>query len=466
MGIVPTGMELILEQTQQGISHEVSKVSSSVSIDSNKHEIMNLTVCQSNASVLNTKTINAVNDDSNIVFVSCGKDVFMLSHEKYVARYALSRDSMVIHLVLWIVYSGCSKHMTGNLKLLRNFIEKLMGIVRFGNDHFIGITVYQDYVHGNLTICHVYYVEGLRHNLFLVGQFCDVDLEVIDCSSSCFVRNLEGDDLLTYSQESNLYTISIFELVASSLVCLMCKATSTKSWLWHQRLSYLNFSTINPLTSKDLVDGLSKLEYDKDSLCSACEQGKIKKASFPPKLVASTESKLELLHMDLCGLIKDDIGIFIGYSESSRDSSEELNEIPSQQDLDNLFGPLYEEYYAPSTFEVSNNSAANTLDDEDTLSPSSIIFEDSDASQMVSSLEEPITKESLTPVLETHSDEQIQKDVTELDENTIMHSYKIHEFEEADSSSNYQDPSNNKNSINNIASLINGLRIIHLTSDW
>ncbi|GJR35014.1 hypothetical protein Tco_1210698 [Tanacetum coccineum] len=76
-------------------SIHVRKVSSSVSIDFNKREIMNSTVCQSNASVLNTKTINVVNDGSNIVWVSCGKDVFMLSHEKYVARYALSRDYRV-----------------------------------------------------------------------------------------------------------------------------------------------------------------------------------------------------------------------------------------------------------------------------------------------------------------------------------------------------------------------------------
>nr|GEZ57753.1 retrovirus-related Pol polyprotein from transposon TNT 1-94 [Tanacetum cinerariifolium]GFA64384.1 retrovirus-related Pol polyprotein from transposon TNT 1-94 [Tanacetum cinerariifolium] len=81
----------------------------------------------------------------------------------------------------------------------------------------------------------------------------------------------------------------------------MSKATSVKSWLWHRRLSYLNFGTINQLTSKDLVDGLLKYKYSKDHLCSACEQSKSKKASLPPKLVPSTESKLELLHMDLCG---------------------------------------------------------------------------------------------------------------------------------------------------------------------
>ncbi|GKF38666.1 hypothetical protein Tco_0118727, partial [Tanacetum coccineum] len=91
-----------------------------------------------------------------------------------------------------------------------------------------------------------------------------------------------------------------------------------------------------------------------------------------------------------------------------------------------MFGPLYEEYYVSSTSKVSNNSAANTLDDKDTRSSSSIIVEDSDALQIVTSLEEPITQESLTPVLDIHSDEQIQVDVAKLDGNTIMHSSKIH----------------------------------------
>ncbi|GJV95478.1 retrovirus-related pol polyprotein from transposon TNT 1-94 [Tanacetum coccineum] len=204
-------------------------------------------------------------------------------------------------IVLWIVDSGCSKHMMGDRSLLKNFIEKFMSTICFGNYNFAAITGYGDYIQGNITICHVYYVEGLGHNLFSVGQFCDGDLEVAFRSKTCYVRNLEGDDLLTSDRESNLYTISISDMAASSPVCLMSKATSTKSWLWHRRLSHLNFGTINDLTRLDLVDGLPKFKYGKDHLCSACERGKSKKASHPLKLVPSDHSKLELLHMDLCG---------------------------------------------------------------------------------------------------------------------------------------------------------------------
>ncbi|GJT04071.1 hypothetical protein Tco_0838533 [Tanacetum coccineum] len=112
--------------------------------------------------------------------------------------------SPVVQIVLWIVDSGCSKHMMGDRSLLKNFIEKFMGTDRFGNDNFAAITGYGDYIQGNITICHVYYVEGLGHNLFSVGQFCDGDLGVAFRSKTCYVRNLEGDDLLTGGRESNL----------------------------------------------------------------------------------------------------------------------------------------------------------------------------------------------------------------------------------------------------------------------
>ncbi|GJT39847.1 integrase, catalytic region, zinc finger, CCHC-type containing protein [Tanacetum coccineum] len=216
-------------------------------------------------------------------------------------KNALIASADVIQIVLWIIDSGCSKHMTGNLKLLRNFVEKFMRTVRFRNDHFATITRYEDYVHGNVTICHVYYVEGLGHNLFSVSQFCDGDLEVAFRSKTCYVHNLEGEDLLTGARDSNLYTISISYMAASSPMWLMSKATSTKSWLWHRRLWHLNFGTINHLTNQDLVDGLLKFKYDKDHLCFACEQGKRKKASLYPKFVHNTHFKLELIHMDLYG---------------------------------------------------------------------------------------------------------------------------------------------------------------------
>nr|GEU90702.1 integrase, catalytic region, zinc finger, CCHC-type, peptidase aspartic, catalytic [Tanacetum cinerariifolium] len=108
-----------------------------------------------------------------------------------------SRTSNIIQLILFIVDSGCTKHMTGNIKLLCNFVEKFLGTVRFGNDHFASTLGYGDLVQGNITINMVYYVEGLNHNLFSVGQFCNANLEVAFRKSTCFVRDLQGNDLLT-----------------------------------------------------------------------------------------------------------------------------------------------------------------------------------------------------------------------------------------------------------------------------
>ncbi|GKC56285.1 retrovirus-related pol polyprotein from transposon TNT 1-94 [Tanacetum coccineum] len=343
-------------------------------------------------------------------------------------------------------------------------------------------------------------------------------------------------------------------MAASYPDCLMSKATSTKSWLWHRRLSHLNFGTINHLTKQDLVDGLLRFKYDKDHLCSACEEWKSKKAIFPPKLVPSTNSKLELIHIDLYGPIrvetingkryilvivddysrytwvyflcikdeapemiikfinqiqrnmkvqilkvqsdngteikieklsslcypindrddlrkikpKAEIGIFIGYFESSKgfrisnrrtrkimetihvkfnelkamasecnnsgfglnclnfqDSSEELNDIPSKEYLDNLFGPLHEEYYETRTPEVSENSAASTLNNEDTPSSSSIIVEDLEAPRLISSSEELIANEPSTLNSDNHSDEPVQEDV---DLSNMHEFYQQHHF--------------------------------------
>ncbi|GJT35351.1 retrovirus-related pol polyprotein from transposon TNT 1-94 [Tanacetum coccineum] len=176
-----------------------------------------------------------------------------------------------------------------------------LGTVRFGNDHVAAILGFGDLQWGNILITRVYFVEGLGHNLFSVGQFCDSDLEVAFRRNSCFVRSLEGVDLLKGNRSTNLYTINLHEMASASPICLMARATSTKSWLWHQRLSHLNFDTINDLAKNDLVTGLPKFKYHKEHLCPSCEQGKSKRASHPPKPVPNSKQRLHLLHMDLCG---------------------------------------------------------------------------------------------------------------------------------------------------------------------
>ncbi|GJY44576.1 integrase, catalytic region, zinc finger, CCHC-type containing protein [Tanacetum coccineum] len=169
--------------------------------------------------------------------------------------------TIVVQIVLWYLDSGCSKHMTGNRSQLMNFVSKFLGTVRFGNDQIARIMGYGDYQLGNVVISRVYYVEGLGHNLFSVGQFCNADLKVAFQKNTFFIRNLEGVDLLSGSRDINLYTISLDDMLKSSLICLLSKASKTKSWLWHRRLSHLNFSTLDKIAKDGLARGIPRLKF-------------------------------------------------------------------------------------------------------------------------------------------------------------------------------------------------------------
>ncbi|GKB62023.1 retrovirus-related pol polyprotein from transposon TNT 1-94, partial [Tanacetum coccineum] len=191
--------------------------------------------------------------------------------------------------------SNCNANVK-NVALSKNFDTICLSC----NESIMG---YGDLHMGNILISHVYYVEGLGHNLFFVGKFCDTNLEVAFRKHTCFVHNLEGLDLLLGSRSSNLYTISMADMMKSFPIYLLSKALKTKSWLWHRRHSHLNFGTINQLAKQGLVKGFPKLKYIKDHLCLACQMGKSKKESHPHKPKPSTNEKLQMLHMDLCRLM-------------------------------------------------------------------------------------------------------------------------------------------------------------------
>nr|GEW25965.1 retrovirus-related Pol polyprotein from transposon TNT 1-94 [Tanacetum cinerariifolium] len=248
------------------------------------------------------------------------KEIFMLVEKDYPLRKGLALvmicyklqvenfSQMANKLVLKIYMiansprqQGCSKHMTGDCSQLMNFMKKFIGTVRFRNDHFGAIMGYEDYVIGDSVISRVYYVEGLGHNLFSVRQFFDFDLEVAFRKHPCYVRDTDGVELIKGSRSSNLYTISVEDMMKSSLICLLSKASKNKSWLWHRRLNHLNFGTINDLARKDLVRGLPRLKFEKDHLCSVCQLGKRKKHTHKPKTENTNLEALNTIHMDLCG---------------------------------------------------------------------------------------------------------------------------------------------------------------------
>ncbi|GKD43682.1 integrase, catalytic region, zinc finger, CCHC-type containing protein, partial [Tanacetum coccineum] len=171
-------------------------------------------------------------------------------------------ESNVVQIVLWYLDFECSKHMTGNRSQLINFIHKFVGTVIFGNDQIAKIMGYDDYQMSNVTISRVYYVEGFGHNLFSVRQFCDSNLEVALRKHTFYILDLEGVDLLKGSRGSNLYTLSLEDMMLSSPICLLSKASKTN------------------------------LGYGFEA--------KSKKHTHKPKAEGYIQEKLYLLHMDIC----------------------------------------------------------------------------------------------------------------------------------------------------------------------
>nr|GEY20180.1 integrase, catalytic region, zinc finger, CCHC-type, peptidase aspartic, catalytic [Tanacetum cinerariifolium] len=227
---------------------------------------------------LNAKTLNV-----NFVCATCGKCVLNEKHDMCVLKSCngvSSRTKMPVA------------------------VPKFLGTVKFRNDQIAPILGYEDLVQGAITIKRVYYVEGLNHNLFSIGQLCDADLEVAFRTSTCYIRDLKGNDLFTDSRVIDLYSITLQDTTYPNPICLMAKATSSQAWLWHRHLSHLNFDTINLLSKNDIVVGLLKLKFVKDHLFSSC----LSKEDFMLKDGENLDKMKE----------KGDACIFVGYSTQSR----------------------------------------------------------------------------------------------------------------------------------------------------
>ncbi|GJQ94712.1 retrovirus-related pol polyprotein from transposon TNT 1-94 [Tanacetum coccineum] len=268
----------VVSNNSQGKKKEVEDHRRNFMFSNNKTSV---TACNDN---LNAKTSNV-----NFVCVTCGKCVLDDNHDLCVLHYINGVNSRTRQPMAMPISTREPKH------------NKFWKRVKFGNDQIAPILGYGDLVQGTITIKRVYYVEGLNHNLFSVGQFCDADLEVAFRKSTCYIRDLKGNDLLTGSRGTDLYSISLQDSTTPNPICLMAKATSSQAWLWHRRLSHLNFDTINLLSKNNIVNGLPKLKFVKDHLCSSCELGKAKRKSFHTKTTPSSKRRLQLLHMDLCG---------------------------------------------------------------------------------------------------------------------------------------------------------------------
>ncbi|KAI3684902.1 hypothetical protein L6452_34130 [Arctium lappa] len=185
---------------------------------------------------------------------------------------------------LWYIDSGCSRHMTGFKHLLHNYVEEPAGTVSFANSELTGfIRGHCSLTNGTITIKKVLFVDGLDHNLFSTSQFCDSKFQVRFTVDSCFLDDKDGCEIFKAERHGNLYEVHFPTLFATRPVCLIAKVSRAESWIWHRRLSHQNFQAINQLARHGIVKGLPELRFEKNSLCPACEMGKMKRSSHKAK---------------------------------------------------------------------------------------------------------------------------------------------------------------------------------------
>ena len=185
-----------------------------------------------------------------------------------------------VNRVVWILDSGCSRHMTRDRALLSNVVEKAGPVVTFG-DNNKGLTHgYGSLQAGNVIIDQVSVVQGLQHNLLSISQFCDKGYGVLFDKERCQILHKKNGLLaLEGVGKGNLFIADLQSGSKDEVNCFYAKASSDESWLWHKKLSHLNFKTMNSLVNKELVRGLPQMEFTQEGLCEACQKGKSKKAS-------------------------------------------------------------------------------------------------------------------------------------------------------------------------------------------
>nr|GEX77091.1 hypothetical protein [Tanacetum cinerariifolium]GEX82276.1 hypothetical protein [Tanacetum cinerariifolium] len=288
----------------------------------------------------------------------------------------------IVQICLWIINSGYSKHMTGNRALLINFMEKFLGTVRFSNNDFAMITGYGD-----------------------------VGLEVAFRKSTCFVRTEDGVDLLTGDRSSNLYTSSLNKVASNSLACLLRTASSSQSWLWHQRLSHLNFAIINNLVKNNLVrrcyllndyDDVGKLKvkgdigvfvgYSKESAAFRIYNKRTRKIHESMNVnfdkILEMASKQVILEPGLSNL-----------NETGKSSNPSVSQVSekSKKDLEDLFQNFYDEYFDSKkvmkslTTNVETSNVKIPLNEEEVFHESSESFQEESSS---SSLNDDVQQRS------------------------------------------------------------------------
>ncbi|VFQ76171.1 unnamed protein product [Cuscuta campestris] len=174
---------------------------------------------------------------------------------------------------VWYLDNGCSRHMTGDASLLSNLIPYDAARVTFGGSNDFGLTKgLGNLVYKGLTIQAVSYVEGLNYNLLSISQFYDKGYSLEFCKDMASLKNISTNEvILTRKRIRNIYEVMGEDVKEA---CLISKGDTNLLWLWHKRLSHLNFKTLNKLSKEWLVEGPPKAVYKTESICDACQKGK------------------------------------------------------------------------------------------------------------------------------------------------------------------------------------------------
>jgi hypothetical protein len=204
----------------------------------------------------------------------------------------------------WVLDSGCTQHMTGDMKMFTQMSEEdfsnydsiTFGDNRKGKVKGLGkIAISNDH-----SISNVLLVESLNFNLLFVAQLCDLGFSCNFTVDDVIISSVDSSNLkFKVFRHENLYLVDFSSSEAKLSTCLFSKASL--GWLWHRRLGHVVMKQLNWLTKHDLVRGLKDVKFEKNKMCSSCQAGKQVANTHPNKSQMSTHRPLELLHMDLFG---------------------------------------------------------------------------------------------------------------------------------------------------------------------
>ncbi|GJX39695.1 retrovirus-related pol polyprotein from transposon TNT 1-94 [Tanacetum coccineum] len=217
-----------------------------------------------------------------------------------VVNYSLRSSKMNENENLFVPAS--MRSMTGVKIYLHKYVEQPGPRVVFGDNSSCITEGYGLINCGGIVFTKVAFVNGLKYNLISISQLCDAKYIVQFDDKQEIIFNANKKIILIAPRRNDVYVLNMSSLTLNG-ACFFSKAAESVNWLWHKRLSYLNFKNINKLAKQNKVLGLPSLVYSKDKPCTACEKGKHHRASFKTTQNFSIRKCLHLLHMDLFGLV-------------------------------------------------------------------------------------------------------------------------------------------------------------------